>query len=124
MSWFNPKSKKRPEEIRVPQLRFLGEQDGPPERELKSRLAEFFGRDQTVSTAYLARVAYGKKSFAIALCLRSHFGPYSGLVEKVGKIFASMFGGHEHLDIIFLSEAQEAELVMVCKPFFQAGEGV
>ena len=123
MSWFNPKSKKHPEEIQVPQLQFLGEQDGPPERELKSRLAEFFRRDQSVNTAYLARVAYGDTSLAVTLCLRSQFGPDRGLAEKVGTIFASMFGGHEHLDI-FLSEAQEAELMKVCKPFFQAGEGV
>jgi len=37
----------------------------------------------------------------------------------VGKIFAYMFGGHEHLDIIFLSKMQEAELAIVCKPFFE-----
>jgi hypothetical protein len=120
MPWFNRKSKKPPEEIQVPQLRFLGEQDGPPEREIKSRLAEFFGRDRSVSTAYLARVAYAEKSVAVALCLRSQFGPDRGLAEKVGNIFASLFGGREHLDIIFLSEAQETELVAVCKPFFQA----
>lgn len=122
MSWLNPKSKKHPEEIQVPQLRFLGEQDGPAERELKSRLAESFRRDQSVTTAYLARVSYGEESFAVALCLRSQFRPDRGLAEKVGTIFASMFGGHEHLDVIFLSEAQEAELKKVCQPFFQAGE--
>ena len=118
MSRFNPASKKNPEEFQVPQLRFLGEQDGPPERELKCRLAEFFERDKTVNKAYLARVAYGAESFAVALCLRAQLGPDRGLAERVGKIFASMFGGHEHLDIIFLSEIQEAELASVCKPFF------
>jgi hypothetical protein len=115
MSWFNPKCKKHPRKIKVPQLRFLGEQDGPAERELKSRLAEIF--DQGISAAYLARVAYGEKSFAVALCLRSYLGPDRGLIKTVAKIFASMFGSHEHLDIIFLSEAQEAELAMVCNPF-------
>ena len=121
MSRFNPESKKNAEELQVPQLRFLGEQDGPPERELKFRLAQFFQSDQRVATAYLARVAYGGESFAVALCLRARFGPDRSLVENVGKIFASIFGGHEHLDIIFLSEMQEAELAIVCKPFFQAG---
>ncbi len=122
MSRFNPASKKDPEELQVPQLRFLGEQDGPPERELKCRLAEFFERDKTVNRAYLARVAYGAKSFAVALCFRAQLGPDRGLAGEVGKIFASIFGGHEHLDIIFLSELQEAELAIVCNPFFQSGE--
>jgi SseB protein C-terminal domain len=119
VSWYNPRSKKHPEEIQVPKLRFLGEQDGVSERELKSCLTEFFRRDQSVLTAYLARVAYGEQSpMVVALCLRSHFGPDRGVAETIGKIFASMFGGHEHLDIIFLDDKQESELAKVCSPFF------
>jgi hypothetical protein len=91
---------------------------------IKERLAELFQRDRSVNAAYLTRVAYADKSFAVVLCLRSQFGADRGLAEKVGNIFASMFGGHEHLDIVFLSEAQEIELVKVSKPFFQATEGV
>jgi len=121
MSRFNSTSKKNPEEFRVPQLRFLGEQDGPPERELKFRLAQFFQSDQSVTTAYLARVTYGGESFAVALCLRVRFAFEGALIEELGKIFASIFGSHEHLDIIFLSETQEVELAIVCKPFFQVG---
>lgn len=119
MSLLNPKSKKHLEEIQVPHIRFLGEQDGPPERELKSRLSDFFQRNQSITKAYLAQVAYEDKTFAVALCIRSRVGPDRGLAQTVGGIFASMFGDHEHLDIIFLSEAQETELVIVCKPFFQ-----
>jgi SseB protein C-terminal domain len=124
MSWFNSKSKQHPQEFEVRRLRFLGEQDGPPERELMSDLADLFRRGQNIKTAYLAQVAYGEKSFAVALCLRSQFGLDGGLAEKVGEIFASMFGPNEHLDIIFLTEAQEPELALVCKPFFRAGEGI
>jgi len=122
MSRFNPTSKKQTEEFQVGELRFLGEQDGPPERELKCRLAQFFQSDESVTAAYLARVAYRGESYAVALCLRSQLGADRALAEKVAKIFASMFGGHEHLDIIFLSETQQAELAIVCKPFFQTGE--
>jgi hypothetical protein len=119
MSWFNPKSKKHPEEIQVPKIRFLGEQDGVPERELKTRLVEFFQRDQSVVKAYLARVAYDERSrVAVALCLRTQFGPDRGVAEKVGKIFASMFGAHEHLDIMFLGDDDEFKLAKVCSPFF------
>jgi hypothetical protein len=119
MSWFNPKSKKHPKEIQVRKIRFLGEQDGVPEREFKSRLVEFLQRDQSVVRAYLAQVAYSEQSpTAVALCLRSQFGPDRGVAEKIGKIFASMFGGHEHLDIIFLDDQQESGLARVCSSFF------
>ena len=119
MSSFNSKSKKHPEEIRVAKLHFLGEQDGVPERELKNCLTEFFQRDQRILTAYLARVAYGEQSpMVVALCLRSKFGPDRAVAEKVGKIFASMFGDHEHMDIIFLDDQQESVLAKVCSPFF------
>lgn len=119
MPWFKSKSTKHPEEIQVPKLRFLGEQDGVPERELKDRLIKFFQVDQSILRAYLARVAYSDPSpLVVALCLRSEFGPDRVVVEKIGKIFASMFGSHEHLDIIFLDGQQEHELAKVCSPFF------
>ncbi len=122
MSRFNSKFKKKPEEFQVAQLRFLGEQDGPPERELKCRLSEFFERDENINTAYLARVAYGGESFAVALCLRARSGPEPALAENVGKIFAFTFGSHENLDIILLTETQEAEMLRVCEPFFERGQ--
>lgn len=119
MVWLNRKFGKPHGEIRVPQLRFLGEQMGLPERELNTRLAEFFGHNQDVMAAYLARIAYGEKSpVAVALCIRIQFEPNHRLTEEIGKIFASMFGGHEHLDIIFLDDQQESELAKVCSPFF------
>jgi hypothetical protein len=120
MSWLKTDSKEHPEEIRVLKLRFLGEQDGVPERDLKRRLTGFFWRDRSILTAYLARVTYGEQSLAaVALCLRSKFGPDRGVAEKIGKIFASLFGDHEHLDIIFLADEQESELAKVCPPFFE-----
>jgi hypothetical protein len=99
MSWFNPSPKKHPQKMMVAQPHFLGEQDGTPEHELKERLVAFFHRDQSVQTAYLARVRYGEQGAVnVALCLRTQFGPDGGLAEKVGRIFATMFGSHEHLD--------------------------
>ena len=119
MSWFKPKPKQHPQQVAVPHLRFFGEQDGPPERELKERLAQFFQHDQSVMAAYLATVAPDAQvPVNVALCLRTQFGSDPGLAEKVGRIFATMFGPREHLDIIFLDDEQEAELAKVCSPFF------
>jgi len=105
-------------EIRVPEVRFVGEQGGPPERLLKERLAELFRQDRTVSTAYLARVDLGDGSIGVVLGLRSTCGPDKRMIERVGSIFASIFAGQEHLNILFLSDAQEAQLTKVCTPFF------
>jgi hypothetical protein len=116
-------SKKHPQKIQVPKLRFIGEQDGVPERQLKSRLVELFQQDQSVVVAYLANVAYGDQSLAnVTLCLRRQFGPDSGLAEKIGNIFAKMFGRHEHLDIIFLDPGSQSELIRVCSPFYEDEE--
>lgn len=111
-------SPKKFEEVCVPQVRFVGEQDGPPEQLLKDRLVELFRQDKTVSTAYLAKVDLGNGSIGVILGLRTTSGPNKQVVEKVGKIFASIFAGREHLDILFLSEAQEAQLKQVCGVFF------
>jgi hypothetical protein len=124
MSWFNPSPKKHPQKMVVAQPHFVGEQDGPPERELKERLVAFFHRDQSVQTAYLARAMYGEQGAVnVALCLRTQFGPDGGLAEKVGRIFATMFGSHEHLDMVFLTPAQETALAKVCTPFFNRNSG-
>ncbi len=119
MSSSNAQSGRNPEKFRVPRIVFLGEQDGPPERELKSRLAELFADEQSVSRAYLARISYGGPSAqSVALCLSAKVAPEEGVVQKAGKIFTSIFQGHQHLDIMFLSDFQEGELVKCCKPFF------
>ena len=122
MSFLNP-SRKKSEEVRVREIRFLGEQNGPPEQLLKDRLADFFRRDRSVSRAYLARVDFGEgKEASVVLAARTQFGPDKGMVEKVGTIFADVFNAKEHLDIMFLTDSQEAELTKTCKPFFEQGE--
>jgi len=101
----------------------LGGQDGPPERLLKERLADFFHRDRSVSKAYLAKVDLGRgKKASVVLGLRTQFGPDRGMVEKVGAIFGFVFNAKEHLDIMFLTDGQEAQLTKVCKPFFERNE--
>src|SRR5262245_37561343 len=98
-SWFKSAARNSPQEIQARVLRFLGEQDGQPERELKDQLISLFCLDQEIENAYLARVAYDDSSaVSVALCLRSRSGPSRETAEKIGRIFASMFGSHEHLD--------------------------
>ena len=118
-----------PQQIRARRLKFVGEQDGPPERTLKARLIELFEREGGVRRAYLARITFeGTDAHSVALCL------YAGsaervlvekeerdLAEKIGQIFASIFAGREHMDIMFANKMQVAELDQCCRPFFDAG---
>lgn len=117
--WFPKAFRRKPQEIRVLEIRFLGEQDGPPEQLLKNRLADFFRRDRSVSRAYLAQVDFGEgKDTSVVLGLRTKFGSDKDIIEKVGTIFADVFDGKEHLDIMFLNDGQETQLSKACSPFF------
>lgn len=118
----NLKYRKRVQETQVTGVQFLGEQDGLSEREIKDKLDNLFQANRSVTAAYLAKVFYdGEPAASVALCLRTNYGPDRGLVEKVGKIFASLFGRNEHMDIVFLSDDQECELSKVCSPFYYRG---
>jgi hypothetical protein len=98
-------------------IRFLGEQDGKPERLLKSQLVESFkGRDE-VQRAYLAQITSGDQP-GVALCLKTRQGPDSNIIRDVGAIFAGLFVTQEHLDVLFLSATQESALRNVCAPFY------
>lgn len=103
--------------MRVPEVQFLGEQDGKPERLLKGRLAESFKQRGEVQRAYLAQVISGDQA-GVALCVKARYGADANLVREVGSIFASIFAKQAHLDILFLSESQEAALRDVCAPFY------
>ena len=105
-------------EFRVPSMRFVGEQDGPPEHLLKDRLCELFHQDKTISAAYLARAVIGNNPISVVLGLRATGHPDRRVIEKVGSVFASIFSAKQHLDIVFLSRMQEAALKEVCRSFF------
>ena len=114
---FPDPSSKEPRKIHVTNVQFLREQDGKPERLLKSRLLESFKQNGDVQRAYLAQVNSGRQP-SVALCLKTVHGQDQNLVREIGKVFAAVFGMKEHLDILFLNEAQELALISVCAPFF------
>lgn len=119
MSFFKPWRKKS-EVLRVREIRFLGEQDGPPERILKEKLADSFRRHGGIDKAYLTRVDFGEGTNpGVVLGLRTKAGPDMGVVENVGATFAHIFNTKEHLDTVFLTDDQEAQLAKVCPAFFE-----
>jgi hypothetical protein len=109
-----------PQQLTPHAIRFVGEQDGSPERELKARLVDLFSDKPTVERAYLARTDYGDTTgMHVALCVVSSSGEDKSLVSSVSGIFADMFGTHEHLDVLFIRDDQEQQLRAVCRPFYK-----
>jgi hypothetical protein len=110
-------SGRKPDEICAQQMTFLGEQDGAVERQLKEKLVQVFLQDGTVNRAYLARAVIDG-SRTVILGVRAEGANESRLAAQVGSAFASIFNARQHLDIVFLSDAQHAEVSRVCRPFF------
>jgi hypothetical protein len=120
MKWFQRNKKRQPEARMEPKINFVAEQDGTSERKLKSSLADLFKSVFNVQRAYLVRVDYGDPSaYEVALCIRAD-KPDEALVREIGKVFAEQFGGTQHMDIMFLGEAQEPDVAKVCNPFYRA----
>jgi hypothetical protein len=108
-----------PEKTTVGKLRFLGEQDGPAEQMLKSRLIELFGLAGEIERAYLVRTRLGNDNQdTVALCLRSGNPDRDKMASEVGSVFSRLFNTKEHLDILFIDDEQELQLRAVCRPFF------
>lgn len=104
-------------------IRFVGEQDGAMERELKDRLSSAFPLHRVIQRAYLARVRYGnEESDSVALCLRCEPAFDEVIVAAAGAVFHEMFNHSQHLDIMPVTEKQERELVVACRPFYSRNE--
>ena len=117
---FFKSSPEKLEKLQVQTIRFIGEQDGPIEKILKSKLTDLFRGDEIITKAYLAKVNYGDGAGdSVVLGLRAESGPDEDIVKKVIAIFSSIFNSKDHLDIVFLSKSQEAELVKVCASFYE-----
>ena len=110
---------KRDGQFTPSEIRFLGEQDGVPERKLKTLLTELFRGIDCVIRAYLVRVDYhDSNEFDVALCIRTEEDPSHNLSDGIDAIFSDMFRTGEHLDVLYLTEEREIELAMICPPFF------
>ncbi|HEV2188925.1 MAG TPA: enhanced serine sensitivity protein SseB C-terminal domain-containing protein [Stellaceae bacterium] len=114
------KRTRKPDELPVSGLRFLGEQDGEPERRLKNGLTDLLNRNPNVRRAYLAR-AVNDGEPTVMLCIATLADePDESLPREVGKIVAAIFSATQHLDILFPDDTQEARLAAVCVPFYRS----
>jgi hypothetical protein len=111
---------KTPEVVRVAELRFLREQYGAPEQILKSKLVnELFQNDARILRAYLAQVDLGSGIPNVALCLKTTTGPDAMIAQNALRVFSLLFRRQDVLDVLFLNDEQEQQLVRVCNPFYK-----
>src|SRR5882724_5958138 len=106
-----------PAEREAQDIAFIGEQDGPVERQLKEQLAQLFDHHPGVTQAFLARATIDGQAVVI-LGLRADGVDEASLAGQVGAVFASIFNARQHLDVIFLSEVRLADASRVCRAFY------
>jgi|SRR5882672_645900 len=121
LSWLRTRQKARVEEHWAPLLRFIDEQDGPPERDLKALWAGVLSQTPGVTRAFLARAVAGADAMPnVMLCICPRIHEPHALVQQLAGPFRARFGADQHLDVVFLDAAQEADVAKVAKPFFSA----
>ena len=102
-------------------IRFLGEQDGQPERELKARWLPILSQSPSVRRAFLAIVSYDRAAtYQPALCISQTGGDERALVDSLSIAFRQQFNSSQALDIMFLRPEQETQLAKVCRAFYEA----
>ena len=107
----------------IKKVRFVAEQIGISENDLKEEIVRMFKDHGGMFRAYLAQIDYEKAQYPdVALCVSMEHSEGEKLVNDIASIFRRMFGPHEHLAILFLSDSQESELRKVCCPFFTSND--
>ncbi len=101
-------------------IRFLGEQDGQIEKEIKARWQPILATFPDVLCAYLAIASFGQsQNYQVVLCIRSKMGDDPRLVDALLQPFRELFNAATPLDIMFLNVAQEADVKKVCRAFYE-----
>ena len=100
-------------------LKFVEEQYGKSEWELKQSLSKLFALYKKVFRVYLCKYIGDDDKPSIALCLvLRNYDQDIGLVDKISGEFARVFKKDQFLDIMFLSEDDEQQIIGICSPFY------
>jgi len=100
--------------------RFLREQDGQIEKEVKARWQSILATFPDVLRAYLAIASFGQsQNYQVVLCLMSKTGENPLLVDALAQPFQEMFNAATPLDILFLNAATEVDVKKVCRAFYE-----
>jgi hypothetical protein len=121
-SWLRVKPERRlVTKLPAPKMTFLGEQDGPVERTLKTSWLPILSARPEIRRAFLVRTAYeGPNDIHVVLALCSNNLADRTLVEELRVPFAAIFSRDTPLDMLFIDPVQESEIEKVCRPFYAA----
>jgi hypothetical protein len=112
------KREPKPQPLHAQQVTFVAEQDGPIERDLKTKLTGIFRRS-AVKEAFLARVDFGAPGAPeVALCIAGPRELPKQLLTQIGAAFSSAFPDREQLDVLLLTQEQHQQISAVCQAFF------
>ena len=96
---------------------FVGPQTGAGEERLVDTLRAIFAKAPRVRRAYLVRVRYPERANEdIALCLVGEDDDV--VIDAVQRVYFELFNQGEHLDVFFVTAAEELRLAGVSQPFY------
>jgi hypothetical protein len=107
-------------EVQTPTVRFVGEQDGPIERDLKAKWLLILANSPQIRRAFLVRATYADQTQHVILALASTGGPDLTLVEALRVPYAALFSRDCPLDMTFVGASQQSDIEKVCPPFYTA----
>jgi hypothetical protein len=118
-SWLRTRQKVPVQERQESVLRFVAEQDGDVERELKAKWIAILSRHKGVTRAFLARASSGERAEpSVMLCICPRSAQDHALVQELAGPVRQTLSTDHHLDIVFLNSRDEAEVSRVAQPFF------
>jgi hypothetical protein len=108
------------QETRYSYYRLLVLPEGGRERELKLQLIEYFRTEHQIEAAYLAWIEFvNKVRTGMCLALRAReYTKQPPILEKIGDIYASLYRIEEHMDVIFIKEKRERDVLKLMQPFY------
>ena len=105
-------------------VEFFGEQSGPGDDQIKTRMRSIFERTpRVIQRAYLARLRYGDPAVSsVVLCVRHIENIEQTLLKGFKHMFGEIRRSGDFYDWMIIGEEQERELRKVCKPFYETAQ--
>jgi SseB protein C-terminal domain len=119
-AWFRKIQRQQVMQVQTTSLRFLCEQDGPAERQIKAQWLPILEAEPHIRRAFLVRAQYSDQTEHVILALSSTGGSDSALMDALRIPYVATFRDDCPLDMAFINEAQQAHIEKVCRPFYTA----
>lgn len=119
-AWFRKIQRQQVMQTQTTSLRFLCEQDGPAEQQIKAQWLPILEGDPHIRRAFLVRAQYADQTEHVILALSSTGGSDAALMDALRIPYTAIFRDDCPLDMAFINEAQQSHLEKVCRPFYTA----